>query len=320
MNNLLIRLGVLVILVGAFSCEKDEDPIVNFEISPRIGHYSQEFTFDASASRDVESRDHELEFRWDFDDDGNWDTEWLFKAVAKHYYSERRIYTVCLQVRDNSGNTTIGKRQVETTLLNLKGLAVDARDGEEYSTVLIDSIWWMAEDLHHGKWISMWEKALQTNNGIIERYGKTDFNNLDVLSGYYNYGEAMDYVYREKNPGVCPPGWYIPSNDEWLSLVEHVGDGRDPAIFLSVIGDEGVNLAYSGRRYVGWGQSVVDHGGLYWTSSGTFQMESFGFNIFYYPKDTTEMRTISYEGGVESYGLYLNHYALPLRCVKKNIR
>ncbi len=320
MNRFLYFLGALFIFLFSYSCQKNEDPIAIFEVSPRLGHYSQQFTFDASGSRDLESRDHELEFRWDFDDDNTWDTEWSFNRVATHFFSERRIYNTLMQVRDNNGKIAESRRQVEVTLLNLKGLLVDIRDGEEYKIVLIDSIWWMSEDLHNGKWLSMWENAIQTDNGIIERYGKTDFDNLDIKSGYYNYGEAMNYSYGEKTQGVCPPGWYIPTNDEWISLVDHVGDGKDPAIFLSVIGDEGVNLAFSGRRYIGWGQSVIEPGGLYWTSSGSYQIEPYGISIFYYPKDTSDLRPLSIEPGDSLYSLYYWKYALPLRCVKKNER
>ena len=320
MNKFIICLGVFLLLVGVFSCEKNEDPIAIFEITPRLGHYSQLFTFDASASRDLESREHELEVRWDFDGDSNWDTDWSNDKVATHYYSEKGTYTVIMQIRDSNGNIAESRRTAEATLLNLKGQLVDVRDGKDYKTVLIDSIWWMAEDLHHGKWISMWEKARQTDNGFVERYGKTDFENLDANSGYYNYGEAMDYHFAEKTPGICPPGWYIPNNDEWIGLVGHVGDGKDPAIFLSVIGDEGVDLTFTGRRYIGWGQSETDFGGLYWSSSGSYQMEPYGISFFYYPKDTTNLRPISLEPGDSLHSMYYKEYALPLRCVKKNER
>ena len=204
--------------------------------------------------------------------------------------------------------------------LKNQDLVRDKRDGKEYKTVLIDSIWWFAEDLHHGKWISIWENASQTDNGIVERYGTTDFENLDINSGYYNYEEAMDYNFADKAKGVCPPGWYIPNNDEWISLVDHVGDKKDPAIFLSVIGDEGVNLAFTGRRYLGWGQSAIEPGGLYWSSSGTYQMSPYGISLFYYPKDTSKLEPISLEPGDSLYSVYYEKYALPVRCVKKNVK
>lgn len=313
-------MGAVFFLICVLSCHKNEAPVAIFEISPKLGHYSQKFSFDASSSSDLEYRDHELEIRWDFDGDSHWDNDWSYNKIVTHYYPERGTYIAVMQIRNPKEETVETKRQANVSLLNLKAVMVDARDGKDYNTVLIDSIWWIAEDLHHGKWISMWEKALQLNNGIVERYGRTDFNDLDEKTGYYIYGEAMDYTYGEKTPGICPPGWYIPSNEEWISLVEHIDDGKDPAIFLSILGDEGVNLGFGGRRYIGWGQTAVQPGGLYWTSSGFYESEPYSYNIFFFPKDTSYLRPITFEPGDTLFSLYYKKYALPLRCVKKNIR
>lgn len=321
-------MGAFFILVGTFSCEKNEAPIPMFEVSPTRGHYSQEFSFDASASNDLVSRDYELEVRWDFNGDGIWDSEWSVKKKSTYYFPERGIYISLLQIRDPKGKIAETKRQVDVSTLNLKSLLIDPRDFIEYKTVLIDSIWWMAQDLHHGKWLSMWEKAFQTDNGIVERYGLSDFEDLDVNSGYYNYGEAMDYRYNLKTQGICPPGWYIPSNEEWISLVEHIGEDKDPAIFLSVLGDEGVNLGYGGRRYIGWGGGLYDSSlslywsslGLYWSSSGLFDREPYTFNIFFFPKDTSFLQPITFEPHDSMHILYYEKYAIPLRCVKPNER
>ncbi len=241
-----------------------------------------------------------------------------FCGTEEHYYADRGIYTVRLQVKDPRKDITEARRTVDVSLLNRKGILVDPRDGYDYKTVLIDSIGWMAQDLHHGKWLSMWERAIQKNNGIVERYGETDFEDLDLLTGYYNYGEAMNYQYQEKNPGICPPGWYIPDNAEWNSLINHLGEDKDPAIFLSVIGDEGVNLSFTGRRFVDWGISRPQPGGLYWSSSGDFGSTPYTFNLFYFPKDTVNLGILTFAPSDSMYVDYFDKYALTLRCVKKN--
>lgn len=309
---------ICLLIFGAIGCEKNQDPIPDFQVEPVIGHYSQNFHFDGSNSRDPESRVYELLFRWDFDGDGEWDTEWSHQSEQTHRYSHRGWYSAFMEVSDPQGNLVKSRRDINVSLLNLKSNLVDPRDGQTYKIVLIDSIWWMSQDFCYGKWLSMWERAMQTDNGVVERYGATDFEDLDRLTGYYNYGEAMNYNYQVKSQGICPPGWYIPTNDEWQSLVDHVGADRDPAIFLSVIGDEGVNLSYTGRRFYDWGQSRIDFAGLYWTSTGEFTPSPQRLSIFYYPKDTTELRPLSYTTADTIFFAYRDYYALPLRCVKKH--
>ncbi|MBT3242002.1 MAG: hypothetical protein HN352_02555 [Bacteroidetes bacterium] len=313
--QILLLIGMLAI---CGSCSKNEQPFAIFQISPERGHYSQKYTFDATDSHDPDHRAHELQFRWDFEADKIWDTEWALQKITFHYYPERGIYTVIMQCKDPAGDITETKREVDVSILNLKGILTDPRDGYNYKTVLIDSIWWMSQDLHHGKWLSMWAREEQIDNGIIERYGRTDFEDIDRYSGYYNYDEAMDYSYGEKTPGICPYGWYIPSNDEWISLVDHVGDKKDPAIFLSVLGDEGVNLGFPGRRYIGWGQNAQQPGGLYWSSSGVYIPLPPTINLFFFPKDTSYLRPITLSPQDSMYHEYHEKYAIALRCVKKN--
>jgi hypothetical protein len=42
----------------------------------------------------------QLEYQWDFDGDGTWDTEWQPSPTATHKYAEKRKYVVRLKVRE----------------------------------------------------------------------------------------------------------------------------------------------------------------------------------------------------------------------------
>ena len=48
------------------------------------------------------ARESNLEYQWDFDGDGTWDTQWQTSPAARHTYSEKKRYHVRLQVRDRS--------------------------------------------------------------------------------------------------------------------------------------------------------------------------------------------------------------------------
>lgn len=66
-------------------------------------------TLDASASSDLEDPPSLLEVRWDWEDDGVWDTDWTTDKVAQRLYTEIVPGPVRLQVRDTRGftNTTV---------------------------------------------------------------------------------------------------------------------------------------------------------------------------------------------------------------------
>jgi len=57
---------------------------------------------DASGSWDAETPAEELEVRWDYDNDGVWDTDWSTTRVMHHSFGETGEYTVGVQVRDSA--------------------------------------------------------------------------------------------------------------------------------------------------------------------------------------------------------------------------
>jgi len=63
----------------------------------------QLITFDGSGSSDTDGTI--TGYRWDFDNDGTYDTGWLTISTTTHAYSTAGIYTVKLQVKDNAEAT-----------------------------------------------------------------------------------------------------------------------------------------------------------------------------------------------------------------------
>jgi uncharacterized protein (TIGR02145 family) len=97
---------------------------------------------------------------------------------------------------------------------------VDSRDGQSYVTVQIDTQCWMAENLNVGTKINSTQGGFQqTDNGTIEKYCYfNDESNCDIYGGLYEWPEAMQYVTTEGTQGICPAGWYIPTDNEWKIL------------------------------------------------------------------------------------------------------
>jgi uncharacterized protein (TIGR02145 family) len=110
----------------------------------------------------------------------------------------------------------------------------DSRDGKIYPTVLIGTQCWFKKNINVGTRISV--TGNQTNFGIIEKYCYNDADsNCDVYGGLYQWAEVVQYLNGATNTsswnpvptgnvqGVCPEGWHIPTDAEWLTLTTFLG-------------------------------------------------------------------------------------------------
>jgi len=94
--------------------------------------------------------------------------------------------------------------------------------GQVYNTVQIGTQCWLKENLNIGTIIN--GSANQTNNGQIEKYCYDDDEfNCDVYGGLYQWNEMMQYVTTPGVKGICPDGWYLPTDAEWTDLTTYLG-------------------------------------------------------------------------------------------------
>ncbi len=87
-------------------------PMASFTLSPSTGDVTTVFAVDASSSWDLEDSITDLEVRWDWEDDGVWDTAWSTVKIAQHQYARPGKYTIYLEVRDTYGATDRTRKQV----------------------------------------------------------------------------------------------------------------------------------------------------------------------------------------------------------------
>ena len=108
------------------------------------------------------------------------------------------------------------------------GSMVDPRNDKTYKTIRVGDQLWMAEDLEFVN--PLWKNNSQ--NGTSSSYSNIDVVAYPALAGLvsaaqtqnvdpalgYTYDQAMDYntfMDSTYNDGMCPPGWHLPTMEEY---------------------------------------------------------------------------------------------------------
>lgn len=126
MNKSLLVIA-LIFLVFNISCKKNTTssenaaPVASFAINPTSGTTATTFNFDASGSSDNEDATAVLQVRWDWENDGTYDTNYSTTKTATHQYRTDGTYTVKLEVKDSAGltNTTTKSITIGDPVLKL---------------------------------------------------------------------------------------------------------------------------------------------------------------------------------------------------------
>ncbi len=94
-------------LVTVSGGSQNTPPVADFVVVKLGG---LEVQVDATSSHDLETQD--LEMRWDFDDDGIWETGWSTVKTSGYSYTTDNSYSIRLEVRDQGGLTDQSVRTV----------------------------------------------------------------------------------------------------------------------------------------------------------------------------------------------------------------
>ena len=92
----------------------------------------------------------------------------------------------------------------------------------------------MTENLNFGT--AILEGQDQTNNGTMEKYCYDNLvANCNVYGGLYQWAEMVQYLNGATNTtswnpvpagpvqGICPAGWHLPTDAEWVTLTSYLG-------------------------------------------------------------------------------------------------
>ncbi len=97
--------------------------------------------------------------------------------------------------------------------------------GRTYHTVMIGRQCWLRENLAVGQTIAANLDA--KDNAVIEKYApRNDAALVPEYGGLYPWREYGGYDMSKMAPpirGICPPGFHVPSESEWNSLISFLG-------------------------------------------------------------------------------------------------
>jgi uncharacterized protein (TIGR02145 family) len=253
-----------------------------------------------------------LQYRWDFDGDGSWETGWLVQDTTIYIYSTYGDYTPKLSVLDLNNLT-------EETLIQItvNPICTDI-DGNTYQVVKIGNQWWMAENLKVTRYrngdqiIHVWDD----NQWIISNYygAYCNYNNDPALAQIY--GRLYNWYAVNDVRNLAPTGWHIPTDTDWQILVDFLGGDsiaggkmKDTTLWVSP------NMGATNSS----GFSALP-GGYRSSYPGSFN-NSLGYNAYFwsatqYSGDIAWRRLINYSGARIHRGGSDKLMGQSIRCVK----
>jgi PKD repeat protein len=90
-------------------------PTAIFTVDPENGTIETRFNFDASGCTDPEDPPESLQVRWDWDNDGIYDTSFRTIKTIQHVFPTAGVYTVVMEVIDTEGYGATFSKEIKVT-------------------------------------------------------------------------------------------------------------------------------------------------------------------------------------------------------------
>ena len=215
----------------------------NMPPKPRIitpikyGNVETLFYLNAWETVDDRTPTTKMLLRWDFDGDGNWDTNKMEEKELYHQFSKEGTYRCILEAEDEEGLTdTTSFVFIVSSFHYQTGWIKDIRDNKLYGTVKVGDHWWMAENLDYRINDKM-------NLPLVQRCYNDDTRNCDTYGSLYAILPTTAMI--DRGGSLCPAGWHIPSKDDMNTLIKNI-DFPNGMNNLRPSGSSGFNALFSG--------------------------------------------------------------------------
>jgi uncharacterized protein (TIGR02145 family) len=165
----------------------------------------------------------------------------------------------------------MGAARKDSAFIGAGRIMVTDIDGNQYTAVRIGEQVWMKENL---------SVTRAPDGTLIDSYCYNDDTaNVARYGRLYTWDMAMNGSTLECSQGICPEGWHLPSDREWIELEICLGmsaaeaekpntwRGTDEGARLREGGSSGYDALYSGRRSSHGYYSLIGSYEYIWTSS-----------------------------------------------------
>ena len=280
MKNQIYSFTVILIVILLFSFQygciipledQGSEPKAEFTADPTTILPTGTVQFTDQSSNDP------ISWWWQFGDGGTSILQHPF-----HQYTSFESFDVSLTASNELGSNEIIKANYINASVNMGATGnVTDSDGNTYQTIKIGLQWWMAENLRSTHYNNGAGIQLITNNNdwsdlALEDKAMSFYNyeqnNAGSYGALYTWATAMNGVNSSSaNPskGVCPTGWHLPSDEEWMELEINLG------MVQSVTDNYGYRGTNEGSKLAG-GSSFWKNGQL--KNDAAFGIS--GINIF----------------------------------------
>ena len=155
--------------------------------------------------------------------------------------------------------------------------------GYDYAIVEIGDQCWFAENARYLPTVSPVELGSEDDSNphaYVFNYQGTSVTDAMATTGYLNYGAFYNF-WAIESWAICPTGWTVPSDDEWLILEQELGI---PSSSIATAGWRGDNQGSQLKSTDSWsvnnglntvGMNCLPHGGRIsspdsWVGQGVF--------------------------------------------------
>jgi uncharacterized protein (TIGR02145 family) len=172
----------------------------------------------------------------------------------------------------------------------------------------------MTQNLDYGTSISISPAHQQSDNCLAEKYCSTGDPTCSANGALYQWDELMDYQALTGSKGICPPGWHIPTGQEWQHLIDNVVNGITAPIANATAAAELKDQNLPG------GFKALLNGFFYQNSHWAFSGGGLTSTMFWTSTPDGDRSAMS--RGMNNYTSSLSSYsasksnAFPVRCIK----
>jgi uncharacterized protein (TIGR02145 family) len=165
-----------------------------------------------------------------------------------------------------SASKSISILDLPSSIFSCGNFLTDIRDNKIYPTIQIGSQCWLASNLNYGTTIASSQD--QRDNCIAEKYCYNDNpTNCTNQGGLYQWDELMQYDETPADQGFCPPGWHIPTENDWNTLFATYINNGFAGSPLKYSGYSGFNALLSGARYINKDWDFQGFATFFWSST-----------------------------------------------------